>query len=177
MSEALARVFALQQREINEQERQRQLAEAKRTREINAFMNSGLPAIYNEFANLPLREDVKARLYKRQFAECTYQHCDTRNKRVSEMSFASNGGSGSGPRWWCAEDRDSSRMRYMYSATGSYSLCDVHSAEPSGPWLDAFIEYVSKLCDPRAVADALAESQADAAREEHFNRRRQVQPV
>jgi len=177
MSEALARVFALQQRVINENERARQQAAAKREREITAFMTSGLTDIFIEFADLPLSLDSQQRLYKKQFAECTYQHCDARSKRVSEMSFSSWGGSsGSGPRWWCTEDKDSSRMLYLYSANGSYSLSEVRSAEPAGPWLDSFIEYIAKVCDPQAVADKLSNSQANQARETHFNRR-QLQPI
>ena len=107
MSDALARVFALQQREINEQERQRQIALAQREREINAFMNSGLPAIYIEFSDVPLKEEAQRRTYKKMFAECTWAHCDPRVKRVSEMSFLAVGGNGSGPRWWCKENNDS----------------------------------------------------------------------
>jgi hypothetical protein len=177
MSETLARIFALQQREINENERHRQLALAKRTREITAFMNSGLPALFIECSAVPLSKDSQQRLYKKVFAECTWDHCDARKKQVSEMSFSQLGGSSSSnPRWWCTEDKDSGRMLYMYSATGSYSNCEVRSNEPTGPWLDAFIEYIAKVCDPQAIADKLSESQANQARETHFNRR-QLQPV
>lgn len=177
MSEALARIFALQQREINENERQRQLAAAKRTREITAFMNSGLPALFIECSAVPLSKDSQQRLYKKVFAECTYDHCDTRKRQVAEMSFYQiGGGNGSGPRWWCAEDRDSGRMLYLYSPNGSYSVGEVRASEPTGPWLDAFIEYIAKVCDPQAIADKLSESQANQAVEARFNRR-QLQPV
>jgi hypothetical protein len=169
MSEALARIFALQQREINEQERRRRLLEAQRDRERAAFMVSGIPDIFAECANLPLKPEAQARLYKQTFAQCTYDHCDTRKRQVAEVSFTAVGGHGSGPRWACAEDRDSGRMRYLYSPNNSLSA-EVVAAEPTGPWIDAFIAYVASVCDAKAVADKLSESQANHAREEYFNR-------
>lgn len=175
MSDALARVFAIQQREINENERARQIAIAKREREINAFMNSGLPAMYTEFADVPLKADAQQRLYKKTFAECTFSHCDPRSKRVSEMTMTSIGSSGSGPRWWCKEDPDSGQMRYYYSEIGSYSGFTVSEREPTGKWLDAFVEYIAKLCDPVVVARRLSESQEQGL-QERVNRR-QLQPI
>jgi hypothetical protein len=177
MSEALARIFALQQREINEQERQIQLMNAKREREVHAFMTSGLPEIFAECADLPLSKSAAARLYKRVLGQCTWDYCDPRKNQVREVAFSSIGGSGSGPRWRCYEDPDSGRMLYIYSPVGSTTM-ETQSREPTGEWLTAFIEYVAKLCDPQAVAGKLSESQANHAREEYFNRAgRRMQPV
>lgn len=177
MSEALARIFALQQREINEQERQLQLMNAKHAREVHAFMTSGLPEIFTECADLPLSKSAVGRLYKKTLGQCTWDHCDPRKNQIREMVFSSLGGSGSGPRWRCYESADSGRVLYTYSPIGSTSA-ETTTNEPAGEWLDAFIEYVAKLCDPQAVADKLSESQANRAREEYFNRAgRKMQPV
>ena len=177
MSEALARVFALQQREINENERQLQLMHAKHEREVHAFMTSGLPEIFTECAELPLSAAAAGRLYKKVLGQCTWDYCDPRKKQVREMVFSSLGGSGSGPRWRCYEDPDSGRMLYIYSPIGATTM-ETRSHEPAGEWLNALIEYVAKLCDPQAVADKLSESQANNARKEYFNRAgRRMQPV
>ena len=152
------------------------MALAKREREITAFMNSGLPALYTEFADVPLKADAQGRLYKKTFAECTWQHCDPRSKRVSEMSMTAPGSiSGHAPRWWCKEDPDSGRMFYYYSEIGSYASFTVFEREPSGKWLDAFIEYVAKLCDPVVVARRMSEAQEQST-QDRINRR-QLQPL
>lgn len=176
MSEALAKIFALQQREINDNERARQAFIAQNEREISAFMNSGLPAIFIECADVPLSHDAQQRHYKKTLGECTWPHQDTRKHRVKEISMSSIGGNGSGPRWWCKEDADSGRMVYCYNATGSYSGATVWAHEPDERWIGPFIEYIAKMCDPQAVADKLSEAQANQAREAHFNRR-QLQPL
>jgi hypothetical protein len=172
MIEALAQIFALQQRELNEQERHRQRAKAKREREIAAFINSGLPALFTECAQIPLRQNVQQKLYKKVFCQCTYDHCDPRSRQTAEMSFSALSIGGHGPRWWCGESEDSSRMRYLYSDTGSYSKVTMNETAPNGRWLDAFIEYVAQMCDPQAIADKLSEAQANAAIEERFSRNR-----
>lgn len=177
MSEALAKIYALQQREINEIENANRQRAAKRAREVTAFMNSGLPELFGECAALPIKKDAQQRMYKKVFAECTYQHCDTRTRQVWEMTFTQpGGGSGSGPRWWCQESPDSGKMQYLYSKTGSYSFCEVHAATPNGEWMEAFIRYIAAVCDPQAVADKLSESHERQNRETHSSRR-QIQKV
>jgi hypothetical protein len=177
MSEALARIFALQQREINENERARQALIAQNEREVRAFMDSGLPAIFIECADVPLSHNAQQRHYKKTLGECAWAHHDPRKTRMKEISLPCiGGGTGSGPRWWCKEDADSGRMVYCYNATGSYSGATVWEKEPNERWVGPFIEYIAKMCDPQAIADKLSESQANQARENHFNRR-QIQRV
>jgi hypothetical protein len=177
MSEALAKIYALQQREINDNERARQALIAKNQREINAFMTSGLPAIFIECAGVPLSSDSQQRHYKKTLGECAWVHQDPRHKRIKEIALPAIGGAGgSGPRWWCQEDADSSRMVYCYNATGSYSGATVWEKEPNERWVGPFIEYIAKMCDPQAIADKLSESHDSQTRETHSNRR-QIQRV
>ncbi|NDC55267.1 MAG: hypothetical protein EBZ69_00270 [Alphaproteobacteria bacterium] len=177
MSEALAKIYALQQREINENERARQALIAQNAREIRAFMDSGLPAIFTECAGVPLRHDVQQRHYKKTLGECAWSHQDPRRQQIKEIALPSiGGGTGSGPRWWCKEDADSGRMVYCYNATGSYSGGTVWEKEPNERWIGPFIEYIAKMCDPQAIADKLSESQANQAVTDRFTRR-QIQRV
>jgi hypothetical protein len=177
MSEALAKIYALQQREINDNERARQALIAKTEREVGAFMNSGLPAIFIECADVPLDNSAQQRHYKKTLGALVWAHQDPRHKRIKEMSLPSVGGSGgSGPRWWCKEDEDSGRMVYGYSPTGSYSGVTVWEKEPNERWVGPFIDYIAKMCDPQAVADKLSESHERQNRETHSSRR-QIQKV
>lgn len=170
MSEALAQIFAAQQREINEQERRRQLARAQQEREILAFQNSGLPDIFRAIAAVLVREDVRQRIYKTKFEETTWDHC--KSPRAKDMTFVSpNGSSGSGPRWWCVESPDSGRIKYIYNNGVSYKNDEVFD-QPEGPWLNAFIEYAARVCDPDAIAQKMAETPTSAEQP-----RRRLQPV
>lgn len=175
MSEALARIFALQQREINEIERQRQLARAQHEREIAAFQNSGLPEIFRTLADVPVRNDVRQRIYKSTFGDLAWDHCNPRKvPRAKELLCVSLGGSsGASPRWWCQESRDTGRVKYCYNdgvssrTTSEFDTCD-------GTWLATFLEYAAKACDPEAIAQKMSATAADTPGE---TPRRRLQPV
>ena len=153
MSEALARIFAIQQREINEQERRRQLERAKHMREVAAFQNSGLPDILRTLADVPCRKDVQQRIYKNNFSDTTWDHC--KSPGAKDITCMNLYGGGSGPRWLCVESPDSGRMRYIYNS-GVSVRTDEAFDRPDGPWLDAFLEYAARACDPEAVAQKMA---------------------
>lgn len=170
MSDALARVYAMQQRELNEKERQRQQQIAKKQRIVAAFNATGLLAIFNEFRDLPLRPDVRQRIYKSKVSELTW-HADTPTDQIYSMSFMAINGCINGPRWWCEEDADSGNMRYGYSSGMSGSK-DVLLPTPQGVWIDRFVEYLAEAADPAVVAAKLSETQAQIQ-----TPRRQLQPV
>lgn len=179
MSDALTQIYALQQRQLSEQERARLAARAKRDREVAAFRTSGIPALYMDFADIPLRDDVKARTYKKTVAQMTWQHCDPRqrtNTQISEMTFASSHGGDSSPQWGCREDADSGRMIYFHAPTGNYANRDYYY-EATGPWLDAFVEYLAKICDPNAIAEKLRARQPEENLDNPSGTRRQLQPL
>lgn len=168
MNDAIARVYALQQRELNEKERQRQQQLAKSQRIVSAFNTSGLPAIFNQFRELPLRTDVRQRVYKQTVGELTW-NANTPANQLYTMSFVAINGSTSGPRWWCEENADSGYMRYGYSS-GMTGDRGTFFDRPQGEWLDRFVEYLAAATDPAVVAEKLSESQSHSTR-------RQLQPV
>lgn len=172
MSEVLTKIYALQQRELNEKERQRQQQAAKHQRIVSAFNASGLPAIFNEFRDMPTRGDLQQRIYKRKISELTW-NADMRADQLSSMSFMSINGQSSGPRWWCEEDRDSGNMRYCYSSGATGDRGTVFHT-PQGAWLDRFIEYLAAAADPEAVADKLPN---DIAPEQNSSGRRRLQSI
>lgn len=175
MSEALARIYALQQTEINEIERRKQIAAAKRRREIVAFQNSGLPALFRSLADVPLRADVRQRIFKQKFSELTWAHCNpTTTNNEKELSCTClSGYSGSGPRWWCEASADTGEIRYGYQSGRTGSQIEMFSAPERG-WLDEFIRFAASACDPAAIAQKIAEVQPEQPQP---NPRRQLQPV
>lgn len=168
MSEALARIYAMQQREINEIERHRQQQIAKRQRLIAAFNASGFISLFNEFRNVPLRTEVRQRAYKSNVGELTYQSSMTPDK-LSDMSFVSISGNSNGPRWWC-EETDTGRIRYCH-ADGSIRCTADTFDTPHGPWLDSFVEYLAKATDPTTIAEKLSAASTPQ------QSRRQLQPI
>ena len=153
MSETLTKIYALQQRELNEKERQRQQQLAKHQRVVAAFNTSGLPDIFAELRGVPLRPDVQQRVYKQTVAELTYDGDTPPNNRHSMSFVAINGGS-HGRRWYCEEDHDSGNMRYCYY-DGRWTKV---SSQPQGPWLDQFIEYLAAAADPSVIANRIETS-------------------
>lgn len=170
MSNAIARVYALQQRELNEKERQRQQQIAKRQRLIAAFTSSGFIDIYNEFRAVPIRTEVRQRVYKSTIGELTYSE-STPTSQWHTVSFVSINGCSSGPRWWC-EESDTGRMRYGYGS-GRSGDHGTFFDTPQGPWLDMFIEYLASAADPAVVEQKLSNSASQPATQT----RRQLQPV
>lgn len=168
MSDALTKIYALQQRELNEKERRRQQQIARQQRVAAAFNTSGLPDIFAEFRAVPLRPDVRQRVYKQTVAELTYDGDTPPNNRHSMSFVAINGGS-HGRRWYCEEDHDSGNMRYCYYdavQTKVYS-------QPQGPWLEHFIEYIAAAADASVIENRIrTATQASAPAT-----RRQLQPV
>lgn len=168
MSETLARIYAIQQREINQIKRHQQQQIAKRQRLIAAFNASGLVSLFNEFRNIPLRPEVRQRVYKNTVSELTYQS-STPVDKLSDMSFVSVSGCSNGPRWWC-EETDTGRIRYCYTSGTTGSTTETFDT-PQGLWFDTFVEYLARATDPTAIAERL--SAAPAAQQP----RRQLQPI
>lgn len=171
MNAALTQIYALQQRELNEKERQRQLAAAKNHRQIAAFSASGLIDIFEELRDVPLRSDVRQRVYKSKVAELCYHDSSPRDK-TNSLSFAPVNGASSGPRWWCEENADSGKMWYCYSS-GMSRDSGTSFETPQGVWLDRFVEYMAQAADPAVIA-ARVQSAGSATSP---TTRRQVQPV
>lgn len=169
MSEALARIYAMQQREINQIERHRQQQIAKRQRLIAAFNASGLISLFNEFRNIPLRIEVRQRVYKSTVNELTYQS-SMPTDQLFDMSFVSISGCSNGPRWWC-EETDTGRIRYCYTNGTTASRAEMFDT-PQGSWLDSFVEYLAKATDPAMIAERMAETPALEPPP-----RRQLQPI
>ena len=148
MSNALAQIYALQQRELNEKTRREQQQAAKHQRLISAFNASGLTDIFNEFRTLPLRAEVRRLTYKQTVNDLTY-HANQPLATLCSMGFAPINGGDRGPRWWC-EETDTGRIRYGYSR-GAYKSAEEFFDAPQGLWLDSFIEYIAAAADTNAV--------------------------
>lgn len=170
MSNALAKVYALQQRELNEKERQQQQRIAKQRRLVAAFNASGFLDIFNEFRNVPLRTEVRQRVYKQSVGELTY-HAGTAANPLHSVSFMSITGMSSGPRWWC-EETDTGRILYGYT-NGGHKTSGEFFDTPTGLWLDSFIEYIAAAADPQVVQQKLSNT-PDESRQQP---RRQLQPI
>lgn len=168
MSNALTKIYALQQRELNEQERRRQQQIAKQQRVAAAFNTSGLPDIFVEFRDVPLRSNVQQRVYKRTIAELCYDSSTPPNNRYS-LSFASINGSSNGRRWYCEENPDTGDMRYCYNDGLQIKIY----SQPQGAWLDHFIEYMAAAADPTIIANRIQTATPASAP----SPRRQLQPV
>ena len=175
MSEALSRIFALQQRELNEKERHRQREIAKQQRIIAAFQASGLLDIFDEFRNVPLRPDVRARIYKSNIGELCWQNGIERT-RQHDLSFMALHGTSSGPRWWCEESRDTGRIRYGYRS-GRSGVNDEFFDTPDGLWTDQLIEYMAAAADTDTIAQKIQSMERTERNTAAPVGRRQMQPV
>lgn len=169
MSNALAKIYALQQRELNEKERQKQQRIAKHQRLIAAFSASGFLDIFNEFRNVPLRSEVRQRVYKQTVGELTY-HAGTAANPLHSMSFMPITGMSSGPRWWC-EETDTGKIIYGYTSGRTTGVEFFDS--PGGLWLDSFIEYLAAAADAGVITNMIQTSTPAAA----LSTRRQLQPI
>lgn len=172
MSKALTKIYALQQRELNEQERRRQLERAKTHRVIAAFNASGIIAIFNELRAVPLRKEIRQRTYKSTIEEMCYGANTINENQRADMQFMSLHGTGSGPRWWCAESQETGQIQYWHSSGGSGDY-GVPFSTPDGKWLDRFIEYCAAAADPEKIAAKMR----DALPEQVTQQRRQLQPI
>lgn len=151
---ALAQVYALQQKELAQKAAAQQAARAKYQREIAAFQNSGLPDMFRQFATMPLRTEVQQRTYQKDFQSLAWSDQNPgNNPKMKDVSLRCLHGN-NGPRWFVDESLDTGRMRYCYSSgrSGCHTEC---FDTPAGPWLNEFIEYAAKACDPTAIADEL----------------------
>lgn len=173
MNDALARIYALQQREINDKERQRQQQIAKQQRLIAAFNATGILAVFNEFRNLPLRPEVRQRVYKATVKELAWQ-ADMPDNRLHDMSFVAVNGSSNGPRWWCEESAETGQIRYLYTSGASYDKGTAFHT-PQGEWLDRFIQYLAAAADTNAISEKLRNS--DPTTVDTPQPRRQLQPI
>jgi hypothetical protein len=173
MNDAIARIYALQQRELNEKRRQQEMAQAKHRRELAAFQNSGFPTVFRLLASVPLRPEVQQRIHCPDFQSLGWSHQNpANNPNMKDVSLRDLHGN-SGPRWWCHESLDSGRMQYCYrsGSTGSRDEC---FETPDGDWLNAFIEYAARACDPDIIAQILSTSAQEPT---PAPVRRQIQPV
>lgn len=167
MTDALAKIYNQQQAEIAEKNRQQQLAREKHQREVHAFQTSGIPALFIELADVPNRPEIK---FRKTFGEMTYTHYDPRtNKNRHEISVINENGNYAG-RWWCAESPDTGRMKYCHEHNNQR----LDSNTPEGPWLDAFIEFAARVCDPAAIAELHGKPQAPAGAKVG---KRKLQPI
>lgn len=161
MRDALNRVYVLQQRELNEKERQRQQQIAKRQRLLAAFNASGFIDIYNEFQSIPTRMEVRQRVYKSTVGELSYNYSMPTNQWHS-VSFASINGCSNGPRWWCEENLANGNMRYGYSS-GAVGCHQEFFTTPTGEWLNSFVDYLAAAADPDEVAKKVQSSSNNPA--------------
>lgn len=168
MSTALTRIYALQQRELNEKERQRQQEIAKARRIASAFNTSGIIDIFEELRDVPLRNEVRQRVYKSKIEELCWQ-ANLPREKLNDLSFMAVNGCSSGPRWWCQESADTQKMQYGYR---SGFTCDPGTFfdTPSGEWLDRFIEYLAAAAEPAVIANRMATIETPTGR-------RQMQPL
>lgn len=158
---ALNKVYELQQKELAAKSAAEKAANAKHQREVAAFQNSGLPEIFRQFADIPLRTEIRQRIYLSDFKALAYSSPHPgNNPRMKDVTLRCLYGN-NGPRWWCVESPDTQRIKYAYSSGRAGSGTNCFDA-PSGEWLDAFIEYAAKACDPAAVADALQQPREPA---------------
>lgn len=173
MNDAIARIYALQQRELNEKLRQQELNNARYRREVAAFQNSGLPTIFGLLANVPLRQEVKQRTYSTDFKSLSWSTQNPANSpNMKDVTLRDLRGN-NGPRWWCSESLDTGRMKYCYKG-GTTGSQEERFDEPGGHWLAAFIEYAAAACDPDTIAQILS---ASAPEPTPAPTRRQIQPV
>jgi hypothetical protein len=163
MSNALAKIYNRQQEAIAVKTQKEQAARDKQQREITAFQNSGIPALFIELADVPLVDNRACRT----LGDRVYSYGDPRrNSRSRELALHS----GSGQRWWCEESPDSGLMRYAYGDNGGTN----YYSTAEGPWFDSFLEYVARVCAPAAIAQLHG---APAAVPPAKSGKRKLQPI
>jgi hypothetical protein len=173
MNDAIARIYALQQRELNEKIRQQELDNARHRREIAAFQNSGLPTIFGLLVDVPLRQEVQTKTRGNDFKSLCWSHKNPANSpNMKDISLRELRGN-NGPQWRCAESLDTGRMKYCYRS-GTCGSQEEYFDEPGGHWLTAFIEYAAAACDPDTIAQILSASTPEPT---PAPTRRQIQPV
>lgn len=168
MNDALAQIFALQQKEIKEQEQRRQRAAQIHDREVCAFQDSGLPDIVRALVAVPLRAEVRARIHLNKFGDITYQY--EKRPRAKEITLMNLHGTGSGPQWWCSVSPDSDNINYNYNDGRHTSV----RSSPDNGWLSAFLTFAAQACDPSAIAQKTTEALPNPT---VAAQRRRVQPV
>lgn len=153
MSDPLIQIYEIQQSKIAEANRRTEAARARRQRTINAFRNSGLPAMFIEFADVPLAADVAKRTFLKKYGELCWAPYDPRATNTNEISLRKPCGSDRSARWWCAEN-DMGHMTYYFNNGESYGR-DTHCDQPEGEWLNFFIQHAAEACDPAAIAEMM----------------------
>jgi hypothetical protein len=162
MNEILARVYAKQQAAINKKLQQEAQFQARREREIRAFVASPVWQTLQACKNMRLRAGG-ATLSSLMGYERDKVFAGQTEGVYFEARF---GGHSSGIRWKCEESRDSGVMLYH----------SPHRADttPNESFIASFIDFLAENLHPEEVAKVITNMQAET--EQETNRRR-LQPV
>lgn len=173
MSEALAKVFALQQHEINRKLQAQLQAQAKEERERAAFMASPVCRMIIEFAELPVKPGIVS--YKTEEGPDLFKHTMWDYNRVvagKRNSVELRVGPNDSVHFSCQENRDSGRMLYIVKRGGLM----YERTTPDTEFTTFFVEYAAKVLVPNAVEAAMAPA-AEETPGANNNSRRRMQAV
>lgn len=146
MSNALDRVFALQEAKRKENEEAARKIRERKQREVAAFNTSPVMQMFREFMLLPVKRGFACNPRQFQQLLAYSNRDDTLAGKLSELVMRMS--SGSTIKWSCYEDRDSGRMLYIHHK-GDLMLC--HDDTPDKAFTDTFLQFAADVLDPDAV--------------------------
>lgn len=169
MSDALAKVFAIQQREINRKMQAQMQADARAARECAAFSSSPVCQMIREFADLSVKPDAVS--YIPNGDRPLFKHTMWDHDRVvagKRNSVELRVGPNESIRFSCQENRDSGRMMYLVKSGG----LTYERATPDTEFTTLFVEYAAKVLVPNAVEAAMAPAAEETPSGSSGSRRR-----
>ena len=148
MSEALSKIYALQQREINKREQQRLAVQAKADREIQAFIMS---PVYQTFMEV---QDIKLLGRNNSLRHAVINYDNVIAGKTNGISIASS--TADIARWRCEESLETHVMRYFAPDSNQYGP----NTDAHGEFFNSFVTFISRVLDPAHVAAALEKTRA-----------------
>lgn len=171
MSDALARVFAIQQREINSKLQAQLQAQAREERERAAFMSSPVCRMIIEFAELPVKSGAVAYMHEpgpELFKHTMWNYNNLVAGRLNSIELRVR--SNESVHFSCRENRDSGNMTYIAKVGG----LTYERTTPDTDFTTLFINYAASVLKPNEVEKAMATA---AETTNNNNSRRKLQAV
>lgn len=169
MSNALDRVFEIQEAKRKENEAAARKIRERTQREVAAFNSSPVMRMFREFMSLPVKPGFACNPNRFLQLLAYSNRDDTIAGKLSELVMRMH--SGSTIKWSCYEDRDSGKMLYIHHK-GDLVLCRDYT--PDKAFTDTFLQYAADALDPNAVTQHRGEPEIAPAKQPQQRRILQV---
>jgi|694.fasta_scaffold13431_12 hypothetical protein len=150
MTSPIQRIQEIQQKKIQAEEQRRRRIDARRNREINAFVASPVYQLLSTMWHMPLQQKYRADIGPILAHAIRNNREDVLAGKTSIVAMARHG-SMSGVMWRC-EELESGNI--CYSVDGVYGFKhNAVGAEGIQLFEDSFVEYVAEILDPACVTE------------------------